>query len=327
MTKLNRGTLLDSELISLRSQDEYEMEDSLMIYRIPTSLTLTAAGGYTPATSFARPTGEYFDPYDHYLSSYPDMAEFEDTTGGNSDGFLYNEINEAISSDAEYIQVKLTGPASTTPNLGSGDNILAIRLSPVTAPVENTGITFRMRYASPVFGGTQDQISLTIGGYSTLISGGIGEGSFTDFTHVFTAQEVADTNWQRLVALITSANVSGAGVSDESLLKIAWMELEVPSAAEGTSIYEGKGSVTPIIARRDRFDEFGEGLIFSVQYRLTIPYRDRDGILIDGFRITDRVVLTSTKDNDLYNRDFEIRDIHRTTDIAQRRITLHDIER
>ena len=88
-----------------------------------------------------------------------------------------------------------------------------------------------------------------------------------------------------------------------------------------TDIYEGICSISPIIARRDRFDEFGEGLVYSVQYRLTIPYD------VTGVRITDRVVMTVTRDGDMSDREFEVRDVHRTTDIAHRRLTLHDIER
>jgi hypothetical protein len=86
-------------------------------------------------------------------------------------------------------------------------------------------------------------------------------------------------------------------------------------------IYEGSCSFMPIVARRDRFDEFGEGLIYQVQYRVLIPWN------VTGIRITDRFILTETRDPDLLSRNFEVRDVHRTTDIGQRRITVHDIER
>lgn len=87
------------------------------------------------------------------------------------------------------------------------------------------------------------------------------------------------------------------------------------------SVYEGSCSFMPIVARRDRFDEFGEGLIYQVQYRVLIPWN------VTGIRITDRFRLTTTRDPDLLSREFEVRDVHRTTDIGQRRITVHDIER
>ncbi len=93
--------------------------------------------------------------------------------------------------------------------------------------------------------------------------------------------------------------------------------------SEGTLevIYEGMCSFMPIVARRDRFDEFGEGLIYQVQYRVLIPWE------VTGIRITDRFKILTTRDPDLVSREFEVRDVHRTTDIGQRRITVHDIER
>jgi len=87
------------------------------------------------------------------------------------------------------------------------------------------------------------------------------------------------------------------------------------------TVYTGKCSISPIIARRDRFDEFGQGLVYSVQYRLTVPYT------VVGVRITHRVTMVTTRDPDFVGRDFEVRDVHRTTDISQRRITLHDLDR
>lgn len=96
---------------------------------------------------------------------------------------------------------------------------------------------------------------------------------------------------------------------------------EVISTEAADVVYEGLCNITPIVARRDRFDEFGEGLIYQVQYRLLLPF---DAI---GFIITDRVEILTSADADLFARDFEIRDIHRVSDISQRRLTLHDIER
>ncbi len=80
-------------------------------------------------------------------------------------------------------------------------------------------------------------------------------------------------------------------------------------------------SITPIIARRDRFDEFAKGLVYSVQYRLTVPFT------VTGVRITHLCTITNTRDAEFTNRIFEVRDVHRTTDISQRRITLHDLAR
>lgn len=90
---------------------------------------------------------------------------------------------------------------------------------------------------------------------------------------------------------------------------------------EETEIYNGICSIAPIIARRDRFDEFGQGLVYSVQYRLVLPW-DTTGI-----RITNRVLITVSQDPEFTDRNFEVRDVHRTTDNAQRRITVHDLDR
>ena len=106
------------------------------------------------------------------------------------------------------------------------------------------------------------------------------------------------------------------------LVAIAELQLDgYKGIDEEENVYTGICSITPIIARRDRFDEFAQGLIYSVQYRLTLPWT------ATGIRITDRVVMTLTRDPEFADRNFEVRDIHRTTDIAQRRVTVHDIDR
>jgi len=115
-------------------------------------------------------------------------------------------------------------------------------------------------------------------------------------------------------------------MEDECRIYRVTTEAELqPNGTKGSdtelNLYTGICSIAPIIARRDRFDEFGEGLIFSVQYRLTVPYD------VTGVRITDRVVITLTRDPEMDTRNFEVRDIHRTTDLAQRRFTVHDIGR
>lgn len=93
------------------------------------------------------------------------------------------------------------------------------------------------------------------------------------------------------------------------------------SADVERDVYTGPCSFMPIVARRDRFDQFGEGLIYQVQYRVLLPWDAVD------IRITHRLVLTDTRDPDLLSRNFEVRDVHRATDLGQRRITVHDIER
>ncbi len=93
------------------------------------------------------------------------------------------------------------------------------------------------------------------------------------------------------------------------------------STADESLVWEGPCSIVPIAARRDRFDEFGEGLIYQLQYRILLPW-DADGI-----RITDRFEVLISDDPEMFNRDFEVRDVHRVSEIGQRRVTVHDIQR
>jgi len=99
------------------------------------------------------------------------------------------------------------------------------------------------------------------------------------------------------------------------------LEGEAFSAEDASTIYEGPMSVTPIVSRRDRFDEFGEGLIYQVQYRVLLPFT------ATGIQITDRLIMLESDDPEMLLRDFEVRDVHRVSEIAQRRLTVHDIER
>ncbi len=50
-----------------------------------------------------------------------------------------------------------------------------------------------------------------------------------------------------------------------------------------TLIYNGPYLLAPIISRRDRFDEFGQGLVFTRQYRVVIPYTADDIQIRDSF--------------------------------------------
>jgi len=88
-----------------------------------------------------------------------------------------------------------------------------------------------------------------------------------------------------------------------------------------STIYQGACSLKVIPTKRDRYDNFGEGLVYSHQYRLILPYT------ATGIRITDKVQMLTSDDPDVLTRTFEVRDIHRSSQISQRRVTLHDIGR
>lgn len=87
-----------------------------------------------------------------------------------------------------------------------------------------------------------------------------------------------------------------------------------------TTIYSGICSIFPIVARRDRYDTYGEGHQYQYQYRVLVPW-DTTGI-----EAGHRFQMTSSTDPDLVGRDMEVRDVHRVTDLAQRRITVHDLQ-
>lgn len=83
-------------------------------------------------------------------------------------------------------------------------------------------------------------------------------------------------------------------------------------------IYVGRMSLYPIMSRRDRFDELAEGLVFTRQYRVEVPWSTAD------IQIRDRLILTVSRDPELVGRELEVRDVIVETNIGMRRITVHD---
>ncbi len=83
-------------------------------------------------------------------------------------------------------------------------------------------------------------------------------------------------------------------------------------------IYTGVCSIWPIKSRRDRFDEFGQGLIFTRQYRVTLPYT------VDDVQIRDIWTTTSSDDTQLIGREMEVRDVIVSTILGYRSLTVHD---
>ncbi len=83
-------------------------------------------------------------------------------------------------------------------------------------------------------------------------------------------------------------------------------------------IFTGKCSIYPIKSRRDRFDEFGHGLIFTRQYRVVLPF-DADKV-----QIRDVVIVTSSDDTQLIGREMEVRDVIVSTILGYRSLTTHD---
>lgn len=83
-------------------------------------------------------------------------------------------------------------------------------------------------------------------------------------------------------------------------------------------IYTGFCAIYPILSRRDRFDELGEGLVFTRQYRVDLPWDE------STVQIRDRFTVTASQDPQLVGREFEVRDVVVETNVAVRRLTVHD---
>ena len=87
---------------------------------------------------------------------------------------------------------------------------------------------------------------------------------------------------------------------------------------EATELYEGRCSIYPIESRRDRFDEFGQGLVFTRQYRVVLPWT------VDDIQIRDLVTCTVSADPQLIGRPMEVRDVMVATILGYRRLTVQD---
>ncbi len=83
-------------------------------------------------------------------------------------------------------------------------------------------------------------------------------------------------------------------------------------------VFTGKCSIYPIKSRRDRFDEFGHGLIFTRQYRIVLPHT------ADNVQIRDLWTATSSDDPQLIGRELEVRDVIVSTILGYRSLTVHD---
>ena len=84
------------------------------------------------------------------------------------------------------------------------------------------------------------------------------------------------------------------------------------------AVYSGECSIYPIESRRDRFDEFGQGLVYTRQYRVVLPYT------VDNVQIRDEFVITASDDPQLIGRPMEVRDVLVSTNVGYRRLTVQD---
>lgn len=90
------------------------------------------------------------------------------------------------------------------------------------------------------------------------------------------------------------------------------------------TIYTGVCYVTPIVARRDRFDVHGEQQIYQNQYRVLLPYDA--GLPNYSIRIGDFIRITASQDPDFLLKDMTVKDVLLVSDISLRRLTTIDID-
>lgn len=105
-------------------------------------------------------------------------------------------------------------------------------------------------------------------------------------------------------------------ITDKGTVNTATAELESPVSS---NIYTGICSLYPIESRRDRFDEFGQGLIYTRQYRVVLPYDVPEILIRDVF------TLTASEDPRAVGREMEVRDVILSTNLGYRRLTVQDV--
>lgn len=85
-------------------------------------------------------------------------------------------------------------------------------------------------------------------------------------------------------------------------------------------IYSGECSIYPMEARRDTVDVLGEGLIYIRQYRVILPWT------ADDIKIRDIFTPTVSDDPQIVGREFEVRDVFKSSNLGYRRLTVHETE-
>lgn len=84
-------------------------------------------------------------------------------------------------------------------------------------------------------------------------------------------------------------------------------------------IYTGVCFIKPIISRRDRFDEVGQGLVFTRQYRVGLPYT------VDDIQIRDLFTSLTSRDTQVVGRELMVRDVLIGSNLGYRRLTVQDV--
>ena len=95
------------------------------------------------------------------------------------------------------------------------------------------------------------------------------------------------------------------------------------SSPTQVTIFNGPCSITPIVARRDRFDVHGEQQVYQNQYRILVPWDA--GQPTYSIKIGDMIRITVSEDDDFTTKDLTIKDVLLVSDISLRRLTAIDI--
>lgn len=132
---------------------------------------------------------------------------------------------------------------------------------------------------------------------------------------LLTAQELAGIREDVAVIFEDTCRITRPDVNDPPVLNQATGEFE---GGTSITIYEGECYITPIISRRDRFDEVGQGLVFTRQYRVALPW-DTDDV-----QIRDLYVTLTSADPQIIGREMLVRDVLVGSNIGYRRLTVQD---
>lgn len=134
-----------------------------------------------------------------------------------------------------------------------------------------------------------------------------------------------------MVDLVTSNELTGIRTDVEQIFSFRCQVLrsegrgdlneatsEYENVPNPTILYDGPYFLTPIISRRDRFDEFGQGLVFTRQYRVDIPFDE------DTIQIRDTFIALTSDDTQVVGREMLVRDVLVGTHLGYRRLTVQD---
>lgn len=126
---------------------------------------------------------------------------------------------------------------------------------------------------------------------------------------------------------LAGLRIDAAPVAQESVCSVYrsgdyhWDDVEADGtiAVARETIYSSiDANLSPIMSRRDRFDEFGNALIFTRQYRVRVAWD------IDQIRVGDFLVIEESNDPMAVDREFVVRDVVISENNTTRILTVQD---